>query len=268
MTSSFGENERIKLKILHHNIITNFEGLGILKSDTIRSNISITLPRLNNIYEQLKNTFFNENFFQNGWIIYDNRNQLSPETYYFCDCLHRVMINKNNNQQITMEPFVRTLADKIFNYANYDMPPLMLQHNILQLNYQQLELKAYPDMLVENINKQIFCVVREDKHYNTSSDLKGDTQLAINMILSYIYNYKFFGLLPSKSNKIVGIKFISDEIEFITIDLTDNYIRDIISQRSLNDSIKIYNYKAGSLTNSKSRYHIFRCLEIIRNHIK
>lgn len=260
-TSKFGEEEKIWLKI-NENIVTSFNMIGIPYRN-------ITFPHfhpLNKIIIQLKD--LNEDFFEDNWITYDDRNFLENETYLFCECLHRVLMNKlHKNTQKQSEYLVKTLADKIFNYAQYDNIPLMKTNELLEFNYMNINFSGDPDGIIEDINNQIFCIIREDKYNNTSTYEKGNVQLVSNLILAYIYNFKFFDTAPETSKKIIGIKFISDYVEFITIDITTNYIMQVINGQKLTENIHMNIYKAGSLANHYNREQIFQCLELIRMYL-
>lgn len=259
-TSKFGEDEKIWLKI-DENSVSSFDMLGILYKPIF---FELT-PALSNIVIQLQNC--DEAFFKNDWIIYDNRHLLANETHLFCECLHRILINKlHQDTQKQSEYLVKTLADKIFNYAQYDNVPLMKTNELLEFTYIKIKYTGDPDGIVEDINKQILCIIREDKHNNSSTYEKGNVQLVSNLVLAYIYNFKFFDIIPENSKKIIGIKFISDYVEFMTIDISTNYIIQIINGNVLTEHINMNIYKSGSLAIHNDRKKIFEYLEIIRQY--
>lgn len=260
-TSKFGENEKVYLNIDENNV-SNFNMLGIYTPDIFEFEND---HPLNNIILQLQG--YNESFFLNKWTVYDYRYLLKNETYLFCECLHRILMNKSyKNTQKQSEYIIKTLADKIFNFANYDTVPLMKTNEVFEINYMNKLFYGDPDSIIENINKQIFCIIREDKHGDTSTFEKGNVQIVSNLILAYIYNFKFFDIAPETCKKLVGIKFISDKVEFMTIDISTNYILQVINGNTLTERITMYMYKAGRLALNNDRKQIFKYLEIIRQH--
>jgi hypothetical protein len=259
-TSKFGNTERSILKI-DENIVSTLSNIGIICTPID----NIMTPKLFNITNQLQD--LNDDFFIKRWIKFDQRNTLLNETYHFCECLHRILINKiNHNTQIQAENLVKTLGDKIFTYAQYDQIPLMKTNDILQFTYNNIKFSGDSDGVVENLEKQILCIIREDKHDKTNTYEGGNLQLASNIILAYIYNYKFFNVRPNSIRKIVGIKLISDNVEFMTVNFSDNYIIQLVNQQHLIERANVNIYKAGSLANTKDRKHIFECFEAVRQH--
>lgn len=112
------------------------------------------------------------------------------------------------------------------------------------------------------------CIVREDKHVNNSTYLKGDIQLISNIIGAYLYNKKFGITNRSNSRLIIGIKIISDEVEFFSVQVTDIYLEYLLNGRfPLPEDVIVRKYKPGSLCDPAKRNHILQCFEGIKHHV-
>jgi hypothetical protein len=83
-----------------------------------------------------------------------------------------------------------------------------------------------------------------------------------------LYNKKFGITNPSKSRLIIGIKIISDEVEFFSVQVTDNYLEHLLNGRfPLPEDVIVRKYSPGSLCDPVKRKHILQCFEGIKHHV-
>lgn len=252
-TSSFNANEETLLRI------------------NITNNSNIILPTLVCTVKSydIINTFqydkYDKLWFKEKWIEENHNFMKKNIALEFGHALHYVLYNENKNQK-QFEGYTYDLADIVMKSIGFNKPYdcNLRSHSekyVHIINNKVIE--GIPDKVYTNVKNLNTCVVREDKHRNTKSYKNGDIQLVSNIILAYENNYKM-GEDPLKT-KIYGVKFLSDDVYIYQVNITKDYLIDIINNRNLSTDINVYKLFIGSLSNPQQRPNIFHYLTSLRN---
>lgn len=258
-------------------ISTNTSSFNNHEEKVLRINISdknyITLLNLEytNKSRDIINTFQNIKYdkiwFKEKWIEESHEFMKKNITLEFGHALHYVLYNENKSQK-QFEGYTYDLAEIIMKSVGFNKPYLynLRAHSdkfVHVINNRVIE--GIPDKVYTNIKNLNVCVVREDKHNNTKSYKNGDIQLISNILLAYENNYKM-GEDPSKT-KIYGIKFLSDNVYIYQVNITKNYLLNVINNRDLSDNVNVYKMFIGSLSNPQQRAYVFYYLIKLRSII-
>lgn len=185
----------------------------------------------------------------------------------FLTKLKYVLLNNKDLSSNRFEPYIQDLINDFFRECKLeDGRNLYMMPSSLRLYVGGEDYAAFIDKEGRR-GEEIVWVLGENKHRFDPRYKQGDVQLVASFIAAAQMNYsKLRGILEPK--RLYGIKVVGDEFYFYTVDLDEDYIKNLYSDLP-EKTLEVYKYPKGKglrLSDPEDRKQILFLLHKLREY--